>query len=737
MAKARRRPEEVRKVLDSASRIGTVATYRKVMTKLDSYTPLGYSLCGVVVAVGPGAEEFSQGDLVACAGNDYALHAELNWVPVNLCVPVPVGVDPRHGCFATVGAIALHGVRRGEVQLGEAACVIGLGLVGQLVVRLLVASGVRVVGIDPVEYRRALAVEAGALGCAAPGPDGLADLEQLLHAMTGGLGADHVFLAAGGATNDPVQAAARLARDRARVVDIGKTSLDLPWNQYYDKELDLRLSRSYGPGRYDERYEIDGIDYPPGYVRWTERRNLACFLDLLARGHVDVEPLVSEVFPIEEAAEVYDRLAAGRLRGVGFLFSYPKVVTGGASPTVAPTTFVGDSRSPRRAVPHGEGRPVRLGFIGAGNYASSMLLPHLGPDSGAELVHVATATPLSAANAQRRFGFARASTDPSAMLEDDSIDAVFVVTRHSSHAELVCRALEAGKAVFVEKPLALTPEQLGRGTRRGGPDRERPGHGGLQPPLRAPVWSGCGRRSGGRGPATVLRYLVNAGPLDTGQLVPGCSEGGNPVLRRRGSLRRHRVLVARRSPTGAGPRLRGSGRRRHGGRRGVRRRVRRLHRLRHRRQPAVSRRRPSTFPPAGERPGSRISGGPPCGPAAAGGRSGVPAPSTRARRARCGRSSPPSRPGRRCRSASTPWPTPPGPRWRSPPAWLRVNRSECDPTATVRPGSTPRGRRLLGTGSRFGWYWRRSRHMSAGELSGASPRPGAPAAVGGVAGTTG
>ncbi len=382
VAKARRRPEEVRKVLDSASRIGTFATYRKVMTKLDSYTPLGYSLCGVVVAVGSGAEEFSPGDLVACAGNDYALHAELNWVPVNLCVPVPAGVDPRHGCFATVGAIALHGVRRGEVQLGEAACVIGLGLVGQLVVRLLVASGVRVVGIDPVEYRRALAVEAGALGCAAPGPDGLTDLEQLLHAATGGLGADHVFLAAGGATNDPVQAAARLARDRARVVDIGKTSLDLPWNQYYDKELDLRLSRSYGPGRYDDRYELDGIDYPPGYVRWTERRNLTCFLDLLARGHVDVEPLVSEVFPIEDAVGVYDRLAAGQLRGVGFLFSYPKVETGGASPTVAPTAVVGDSRSHRRAVPLGEGRPVRLGFIGAGNYASSMLLPHLGPRLG-------------------------------------------------------------------------------------------------------------------------------------------------------------------------------------------------------------------------------------------------------------------------------------------------------------------------------------------------------------------
>ncbi|MEA2716897.1 MAG: hypothetical protein QOI99_1214 [Actinomycetota bacterium] len=518
LGKARRRPEEVRKVLDTVAKVGPVATYQKVMNKLDSYTPLGYSLCGVVVEVGAGAEsQFSIGDVVACAGNEHALHAELNWVPVNLCVPVPVGVDPRHACFATVGAIALHGVRRGEVQLGETACVIGLGLVGQLVVRLLVAAGVTVVGIDPVPSRRALAVDAGALACAGPDPDGIAEMEMVLGVATDGLGADHVFLAAGGPSSDPVHAAARLARDRARVVDIGKTSLDLPWNEYYEKELDLRLSRSYGPGRYDDRYELGGIDYPAGYVRWTERRNLGCFLDLVARLHVDLDPLVSDVFSVTDAVSVYGRLTAGELPGVGFLFSYPDPdgIAGRPSVVVAEPHPELDRWAPRRTPTSSRGSLVRLGFIGAGSYATSMLLPHLGPDAVVELAHVATTTSLSAANAQRRFGFVRASTDPSAVLDDETIDAVFVVTRHSSHADLAAQALAAGKAVFIEKPLALTSAQLAQvleAAARSGNDRLMVGFNRRFAPLLVGLRETFGHA---RGP-TILRYLVNAGPLDRG-----------------------------------------------------------------------------------------------------------------------------------------------------------------------------------------------------------------------------
>src|SRR6185437_234530 len=273
LGKARARPDQVRKMVDSVAQQGAVATYKKAMSRLDSYTPLGYSLCGVVVEVGVGAEQFSVGQMVAAAGNEFALHAELNWVPTNLCVPVPDGVAAEHAAFATVGAIAMQGVRRAEVALGETACVIGLGLIGQLVVRLLVASGVQVVGLDVVAARCRAAEKAGAVACAAPDEAGLSEIEQVLLSRTGGLGADHILLAAGGDSNGPVEVAARLARDRARVVDIGKTRLDLPWNSYYEKELDVRFSRSYGPGRYDDRYELEGVDYPAGYVRWTERRN--------------------------------------------------------------------------------------------------------------------------------------------------------------------------------------------------------------------------------------------------------------------------------------------------------------------------------------------------------------------------------------------------------------------------------------------------------------------------------
>jgi len=296
IGKARARPDQVRKVLDSVAQQGAVATYKKVMNRLDSYTPLGYSLCGVVVEVGRGAEEFSVGQVVAAAGNEHALHAEYNWIPVNLCVPVPKEVAPEHAAFSTVGAIAMHGVRRAEVQLGDTACVIGLGLIGQLAVRLLIAAGVRTVGLDVIEERCRLAEKAGAIVCAAPTEDGLAAVQQALAELTDGRGADHVLLTAGGSSNGPVEIAVKLARDRARVVDVGKTRLDLPWNAYYEKEIDVRFSRSYGPGRYDHHYELEGIDYPAGYVRWTERRNLECFLDLIARKDIEVESLVSGVF---------------------------------------------------------------------------------------------------------------------------------------------------------------------------------------------------------------------------------------------------------------------------------------------------------------------------------------------------------------------------------------------------------------------------------------------------------
>ncbi|TDW75620.1 bi-domain-containing oxidoreductase [Kribbella pratensis] len=520
VGKAKARPDQVRKVLDSVAQQGALNTYKKVMNKLDSYTPLGYSLCGVVVEVGAGAEEFSVGQLVAAAGNEFALHAEYNWVPLNLCVPVPDGVPAEQAAFSTVGAIAMQGVRQAEVQLGETAVVIGLGLVGQLVVRLLVAAGVRVFGIDTVADRCRMAEKAGALACSSPDEAGIASLERSLLEASNGLGADRILLAAGGHSNGPVETAARLARDRARVVDIGKTKLDLPWNAYYDKELDVRFSRSYGPGRYDDRYELQGIDYPAGYVRWTERRNLECFIDLIAREQIDVGSLIANTFPIADATNVYQQLSSGALPGVGFLFEYPNDAP---APALRAETGAEEAAldsgldTNRRREPAGRPAPAgaaRMGFIGAGNYASSMLLPHLQKDEDAVLARVATNKSLSAANAQRRFGFEQISTDAQEVLSDDSLDAIFVVTRHSSHAELACRALETGKAVFVEKPLALTDEELDRivaTVDATGNDRLMVGFNRRF----APLLTDLKGRFGDPGGAFSLRYLVNAGKLDS------------------------------------------------------------------------------------------------------------------------------------------------------------------------------------------------------------------------------
>jgi predicted dehydrogenase/threonine dehydrogenase-like Zn-dependent dehydrogenase len=508
VGKARARPDQVRKVLDTVAQQGAVETYKKVMNRLDSYTPLGYSLCGAVTEVGRGAEEFRVGQLVAAAGNEYALHAEYNWVPVNLCAAVPRGVSPEHAAFATVGAIAMHGVRRAETQLGDTACVIGLGLIGQLVVRLLVASGVRVIGLDVIDERCRLAEQAGAVLCAAPTDEGMAALQASLDEISAGRGADHVFLAAGGSSNAPVETAARLARDRARVVDIGKTRLDLPWNAYYDKELDVRFSRSYGPGRYDERYELQGIDYPAGYVRWTERRNLECFLDLLERKDLEVSTLISGIFPLGEASTVYADLAAGTMKAVGVLLQYPAPPADSPSKAATSMARVGSTAMPRRR----DDARLAIGFIGAGNYASGTLLPRLVGLPNADLAHVATTRSLSAVNAQRRFGFTTASTDAEAVLADENLDAIVIVTRHHTHADLVCRALRTGKAVFVEKPLALNREELDtilEVVAETGNDRLMVGFNRRFAPLLSELKSQFG-------PAcshTVARYLVSAGPL--------------------------------------------------------------------------------------------------------------------------------------------------------------------------------------------------------------------------------
>lgn len=505
LGKAIARPDQVKKVLATLRQQGPAATYQKVMNKLDKLTPLGYSLSGEVVAIGAGAEEFRVGQRVACAGAGYANHAEINFIPKNLVVAVPDGVAMRHAAFATVGAIALQGFRQSEVQLGETVLVIGLGLLGQLLVQILRAAGMHAIGVDPVAQRCELAIRCGASAALAPED---AALQGVVTRFTNGYGADAVFITAGGASNEPLQLAVELARDRARIIDIGKTRLDLPWNECYLKELDFRFSRSYGPGRYDPVYEEQGIDYPIAYVRWTERRNMAAFLDLVAQGRVSLDLIMPSVRSFDEAEHVYAEIAAGKVDGLATVFEYaPETDTDRARSFVAPKRI-----APVRAAHSGK---VRLGIVGAGNYALTMLLPHLAADSNVILQSVATASGLSGEDATRKFGFRNATTDFREIIQSTDVDAVLIATRHSSHAAMVAEALRAGKAVYVEKPLAMNIEQvrqIRKAVLESGNDRLMVGFNRRFAPILGDI---AARFANTETPVT-MHYRIHAGRLEAG-----------------------------------------------------------------------------------------------------------------------------------------------------------------------------------------------------------------------------
>ncbi|HEX2688849.1 MAG TPA: Gfo/Idh/MocA family oxidoreductase, partial [Kofleriaceae bacterium] len=444
VGKAMARPDQVRKVLDTLKREGLVSTYNKVRNKLDSLSPLGYSAAGRVVAVGEGCEGFTVGDAVACAGAGYANHAELLWVPSNLCARIPDGVAFEEAAFSTIGAIALQGVRQAEVQFGETVVVIGLGLIGQLAVQLLRASGCRVIGVDIDSWKVELAQQHGIDLALLRGADVVGQTYQL----TDGRGADAIIITAAAPDNDPVVLAGELARDRAHVVIVGAVPLDVPRSPYYEKELDVRLSRSYGPGRYDRRYEEKGLDYPIGYVRWTENRNLHAFLRALETKQVSAAKLITHRVPLLEAERAYD-LVAGTIqeRFLGVVLKYPEAAP--PPPRVIATPGVRADRS-----------AATVGFIGAGSFAGSMLIPILKSLPGVTLTKVCTASGLTARDAAIRHGFAASVSEPEDILSDDATDVVFIATRHDTHAALAAQALRRGKAEFVEKPLALDRDHL-------------------------------------------------------------------------------------------------------------------------------------------------------------------------------------------------------------------------------------------------------------------------------------
>lgn len=434
--KARSRPDQVALVLEKARRDGVKDTVTAVRARLDAPAPLGYSSAGVVLAVGNLVRDLGPGDRVACGGAG-AAHAEVDHVPGNLCVVLPDPVSFEEGAFATVGAIAMHGVRQADVRLGERVAVIGQGLVGQLSSMLLKAAGCSVVGIDLDAALLERARGIGAIDVAATRSELHPDR---LPADVGSC--DAVLITAATRSDDPVQLAAALCRDRGRVVIVGDVGLHLPRAAYYDKEIDVRLSRSYGPGRYDHVYEQRGIDYPIGYVRWTERRNMAAFVDLISARRIDVADLVTERVPLQQAPAAYDRLASSTTSPLAIIVQYPQTV-------LAPVEHV---RPPSKVA----GRT--FGLIGAGSFATRILLPGLS-SAGMELVRVASATGLSAASVAESFAGARAASAEE-VIGDPEARLVVIATRHTSHADLATRALRAGKAVYVEKPPCLTWREL-------------------------------------------------------------------------------------------------------------------------------------------------------------------------------------------------------------------------------------------------------------------------------------
>jgi len=452
---ARNRPDLVERVVDLVKKEGVLAAYEKVQNKLSEPKALGYSSAGEVIAVGEGCGDwFRVGDRVACAGQGVASHAEVVCVPVNLAARVPEGVSLEDAAFTTIGAIALQGIRQGEPRFGERWAVIGLGLLGQITTQLLVANGVRVAAFD---LEAPLAERARGAGAELALAGGRATQVARALAWSEGLGVDGVIITAASSSDAPMNAAGGMARDRARIVAVGAVPFGLNRAVAFSKELELRISRSYGPGRYDRGYEEKGFDYPAGYVRWTEARNLEAVLHAMKASQLSMGPLITHRVPLAEAVSAYDSLLDPEgERPLGMVLQYGE---GHEAPAPAPAAASGADhrRGERRGPISGK---VGVAFIGAGSFSRGTLLPKFSKHADVRMRRVVTARGLSAFDAQRRFGFEEAGGDTQAIFDDPAVDLVCVTTRHDAHAELVIRALGAGKHVFVEKPLALNEVQL-------------------------------------------------------------------------------------------------------------------------------------------------------------------------------------------------------------------------------------------------------------------------------------
>ncbi|HEX3623264.1 MAG TPA: bi-domain-containing oxidoreductase, partial [Acidimicrobiales bacterium] len=440
LAKARARPDLVRQVVKKARTDGIAKTAGVVRARLDDDVALGYSAAGIALEVGEAVAGIAPGQLVATGGAGKANHAEFQAVPGLLCAPVPHGVDPADAAFATVASVALHSLRLADVGPGAKVVVVGLGLLGQLAVRLAQAAGCDVAGIDVADFPVARAADAGALALIESGED----TTKAVLEWSRGRGADAVLLMAASSSSAIAGRAPALCRDQANVVVVGDVGLDLDRRPFYERELSLRFARSYGPGRYERSYEDWGVDLPPGLVRWTEGRNFEAVLDLLAAGRLQVADLVTHRFPIADAVSAYELVEAGAEPSLGIVFEYP-----GAPEPDRPIVM-------RRA---GQGR-LGVGLVGAGAFPRTVLIPAFRGAGFDRFVSVTSSAGLSARRLAERAGFEKVSNGADAVIDDPDVEIVVIATRHDSHASLVVKALRAGKHVFCEKPLALSMDEL-------------------------------------------------------------------------------------------------------------------------------------------------------------------------------------------------------------------------------------------------------------------------------------
>lgn len=446
VGKARSRPDLVKQVFDKARREGLVSTAQAAFNRLDQPMALGYSSAGTIVALGKNTPGLKVGQRVACAGMNYAVHAEYNVVPRNLITPLPRNVDFESAAFTTLGAIAMQGFRLASPQLGETVAVIGMGLLGLLTAQIATAAGCNVLGVDIDPERNKLA---SSLGLEAVSRQKAVDSAQ---AFTSNRGFDVVIICADTSSNDPVELAGVIARDKARVVATGAVGLTIPRKVYFAKELSFINSRSYGPGRYDVNYEENGNDYPIGYVRWTEGRNFESVLELMSKGKLKVQPLVTHHFPIEKATKAYDVITGKKKeKFLGVLLTYPSATVDSRPQTAI--QFAPTVNRPSSAV-------VSLGVLGAGLFANAVLLPSIKKAGDIELIGIASSGGLHAQHSGKKFKFNYATSDDNQIINDPNINTVAILTRHDSHADLVIKALKAGKHVFVEKPLAINSSQL-------------------------------------------------------------------------------------------------------------------------------------------------------------------------------------------------------------------------------------------------------------------------------------